>query len=195
MGIGVSGPGINNGLFIQTGDPSTVDESTPFAIGQLGQVIQVSHDTLWDPGTPRTFQYVRRAAADGTTLGTNGSVAYWSDPEAFSVTMDYSEGYSAGSGSLNTVAGVFFAAYPATAGNYGFIQVAGLGPVWMIASPTTTPAIGLSLIGSTTDGRADCTNDWDDASNLFARVHSVLNADSVGTNVVQAELFPVRNGW
>ena len=33
MSIGVSGPGIADGLFIKTGDPSTVDEAAMFADG------------------------------------------------------------------------------------------------------------------------------------------------------------------
>ena len=192
MGIGVSGPGIADGLFIKTGDPSTVDEAAMFADGQLGKVIRVDHTTLYDPGAPRTFQYILRDTTDGATILTNGTVCYWVLPEAFTVTMDVSESLS---GTADSVAGVFFAAYP-TAAQYGFIQVAGNGPVRFVDSADTTVAAGLPVFGSTTDGKADNDADWAAMPYVPLGIsRSALDAGSIGTYVGKVELCPPHNGW
>ena len=185
----------NPGSFVATGDPSTVDEATPFQPGQLGTVVAVKHSTLFSVGSaPRVFQYILRDATDGTTLVTNGGVAHWVDYDAFSVTQDESEQLG-GTGAWHQ-AGVFFAAKP-TVAQYGFIQVAGIGPLRLIDAPTAAAStLGLPCIPSTTDGRADVIADWNDSGQKpFAKTLSAKDAGSIGTHVIEALLFPDRNGW
>lgn len=176
----------------QTGDPTDLDESSPFAPGQLGTVLVMKHTALFDPGTPRVFQFVLRDSADATTLETNGGAAFVVDPTLYKVTQD--ESAQLGGTGAGNVVGVFFKNKPA-AGNVGVIQVAGDGPVRILNA--TTPAIGDVLTPSTTDGQSQATADVGTVTEkVFGTVISLKNAGSIGTHVVKANINPlVRMGW
>lgn len=177
----------------KTGDPTDLDEAEPFLPGQLGTILVMKHTALFSPGlAPRVFQYVKRAAADATTLETNGGPAFLSDPDTFEVTQD--ESAQLGGTGAGNVVGVFFKAKP-TAGNFGVIQVGGIGPVRILNA--TTPAIGDTLTPSATDGQAAATADFGTITEKpFGTVLSLKNAGSIGTHVVEASINPsVRINW
>lgn len=140
------------GVWIQTGNPETVDEATPYAPGQLG-----SRVTVVQPGprggTPgaeenraKTYQYVR-SDSSMTVAPFKGAVAWWSDSANYLVTTSATN--------RGRVAGIFQNAI--TAGNYGFIQTKGPATVKFIDGVNTDPTVaGLPVIPSATDGKADC---------------------------------------
>ena len=140
------------GVWIQTGDPETVDEATPYAPGQLG-----SRVTIIQPGprggTPgaeenraKTYQYVRTDSSM-TVAPFKGAVAWWSDSANYLVTTD--------STNQGRVAGIFQNAI--TLGNYGFIQTKGPATVKFIDGVAADPtAAGLIVVPSGTDGKAEC---------------------------------------
>lgn len=186
--------------FVKTGDPTTVNETTPFALGQLGGILPHANTTLFDPGiTPRVYQYVKRSATDTVTPAV-GQVAYWKDPDNFVVTTDVSDSISTSKG---VVAG-FFPSASLAAGNYGFIQVGGEGPVLLKGTPTATAAAGSLIFVEATpaDATCDCADNLADvaavinAGPIVATALSAKNAGSIGTDVVEAIIHPlVRFGW
>lgn len=136
------------GLYLQTGNPFTVNESTPFVLGQLGKKASIGGNTTdLDPGLgSKKVQYVKRHASDTITVAA-GSLAFWSDVDNFVVTGDLDQ--AIGGTTFPIVAGVFGAATPA-AGNYGCIQIGGVSPV-LVADSTSvsTTANGKVLVWST----------------------------------------------
>lgn len=140
------------GIWIQTGDPETVDEVSPYAPGQLG-----SRVTVIQPGPrggtpgaeenrPKTYQYIRTDSSM-TVSPYRGAVAWWADSANYLVTTAATN--------RGRVAGVFQTAI--TVGNYGFIQTKGPATVKFVDAPTANPtAAGLSVIPSGTAAKADC---------------------------------------
>ena len=140
------------GVWIQTGDPETVDEATPYAPGQLG-----SRVTIVQPGPrggtpgaeenrPKTYQYVRTDSSM-TVAPFKGAVAWWADSSNYLVTTS--------STNRGRVAGIFQNAI--TLGNYGFIQTKGPATVKFVDGVAADPtAAGLIVVPSGTDGKADC---------------------------------------
>lgn len=180
-----------DGAFVQTGDPTTVSESSPFAPGQLGKILRVANSTLFDPGViPRIYQYVFRSASDATTPAV-GQIAYVKAYDSLSVSADVSDtlGYF-------HVIGVFPSASFAV-GTYGFIQVGGVGPCLIKGSPTSAgDTSGKPIVAENADEAADIVADYNDAAGpLIGKCLTAKNAGSIGTNVVEALLCPVRVGW
>lgn len=182
---------IQGAAFVSTGDPTTVNESTPFALGQLGTVVKVKNSTLINPGLgPKIFQYVKLKA--GATAGV-GFKVIWDDYDNFVVT-------TVGSGTaanFGKYAGVTASASLA-AGNYGFIQVGGVGPALINAG--TTPAVGDLLIPDATDTEFGAVapalgTPMANTVRVEGIVLSLKNAGSIGTHVVEALLDPLRHGW
>lgn len=174
--------------FVSTGDPSTVDEATPFAPGQLGTVVTVKNSTVFDPGvSPRVFQYVK-LKSDATAA--KGAFVIWDDYDNFVVTTANSNV----SANRNKGAGFLQGTKP-TAGNYGFIQVAGQGAV--LIENGVTPAVGQQIIqGATTAGRAEIVALGTAAtSGPYGVVLSLKNAGSIGTDVVEALITVPRHAW
>lgn len=137
----------NQAIYVTTGDPTTVNETTPYAPGQLGKEITVFNTANVSPGqAAKTFKYVQ---VDSTSASPYlGSVAWWSDRDNFKVTLAATN--------RGQVAGAFQAAFP-TPGNFGYIQTGGPGIVKLIDAVTATPtAGGLFIVPSATNGKADC---------------------------------------
>ena len=137
------------GQFVQTGDPTTVNESTPYAPGQLGkEVIVTNTSASADPGQgAKIFKYVKVDSTASTTPY-KGAVAFWSDRDNFVVTTAATN--------RGHVAGIFCGVYPQV-GNYGYIQIGGPAVVKYVDAPTAEPAAtGGFVIGSSTAAKADC---------------------------------------
>lgn len=143
------------GQFVQTGDPSTVNESTPYALGQLGKELPDTYSTAAitgaaavDPGKgTRIVKYVQ-VDSTAPVAPYIGAVAWWSDRDNFKVTTSATN--------RGQVAGVFLGNYPAL-GNYGYIGVGGPFIVKFIDAVTSAPtAAGLHVIPSSTNAKADC---------------------------------------
>lgn len=181
----------NNGQFIATGDPATVDEATPFVLGQLGHVTALVKTDY--PKLPRLFQFVQRTSDDGLTIAA-GKTAKWVDYDDFKVTMDSSESFD-GVG-VNHVAGIFLGTKP-TAGSYGYIQVGGIADVFIKETPTTTPTItGLPVIDTTSDGVCDVIVAYD--SSTVARTAQVIAKTietGTGNSATECILLIDRVGW
>lgn len=180
----------NPALFVQTGDPSTVDELTPFAIGQLGMVLVVKgNTTVFSPGiSPRIYQFVK-LKSDATAA--KGAYVIWSDMDNFEVTTVN----STVSAQRNVGAGFLQGTKP-TAGSYGFIQVGGQGTV--LIENGSTPAVGQQIIaGATTAGRADTVAlGTAPTGGPYGVILTLKNAGSIGTDNVEALICPVfRLGW
>jgi hypothetical protein len=169
---------------VTTGDPTTVNDATQQ--NPLGVELTVQNTKLYDPGSPRTFKYVKRASADATTLETNGGAAFISALDTVEVTQDESAQLG-GTGAGNLVG--FFVTNAITAGNFGWIQIAGNGPVRIVTA--TTPAIGDVLTPSTTDGQTQATADFGTITEKpCGTVLTLKNAGSIGTHVVEASINP-----
>lgn len=187
----------NNGQFVSTGDPATVDEATPFILGQLGHVTALVKTDY--PKLPRLFQFVKRTSDDGTTAAA-GKLAYWVDYDDFLVTMDVSECWDGAGGitgtGYNHVAGVFLGAKP-TAGQYGYIQVGGIADVFIKETPTTNPtSAGLPIIATSTDGQADVIAAYD--STTIARTVQIIGKAieaGTGNSATECILTIDRVGW
>lgn len=137
--------------YVVTGNPDTVNESTIYAGGQLGQCVE-SND--------RGYQYVQldSGATASTTAGAVAAnqLAYWKDRSTYKVTNDsrFALLDAQANSFRNNVAGVFRAAV--TAGNYCFVLQRGraislkevgsaTGGMTLIASTSTTAADALGV--------------------------------------------------
>ena len=135
--------------FVLTGDPTTVNETTPYAPGQLGCVVLVKNTSAGvDPGQgSKTFRYVQ-VDSTATVAPFKGAVAWWSNKDTFLVTTN--------AANRGQVAGIFTSANP-NLGNFGYIQIGGPAIVKFIDAVTSAPtAAGLHVIPSATNGKADC---------------------------------------
>lgn len=174
----------NQVAVVTTGDPTTVNDTT--AQNPVGTVISVLNTKLYDPGSPRTFLYCKRAAADATTLETNGGPAFISALDTVEVTQDESAQLG-GTGAGNLVG--FFVTNAITAGNFGWICIGGNGPVRIVTA--TTPAIGDTLVPTTTDGQTNAVADFGTITEKpCGTVLTLKNAGSIGTHVVEASIVP-----
>lgn len=177
------------GIHLDNGNPATYNEatSTAFAPGLLGKIFTMSNTNSFDPGSvPRTFQIVKlHASASATAVG---QLMIWQDRDNFVVT---NAATTSTNGNRNQIAGVVLNA-SLTAGNYICMQIGGQGPVLIEAS--VTPAIGDVIIsGATTDGRCQVVAFGTAPTHLpVGLVTSLKNAGSIGTDVVEAQLFPPR---
>lgn len=177
--------------WVSTGDPTTVNESTPFVLGQLGTVVFAKNSTLFSPGlSPRAYQYVKLKA--GATAAV-GAKVIWDDYDNYVVT-------TVGTGTAVNF-GKFAGVTPSatlTAGNYGFIQVAGQAPV--LIDSGTTPAVGHLLIPDATDTEFGSLapaigTPMPSTVRFEGVILSLKNAGSIGAHVCEAIIDPIRHGW
>lgn len=153
-------------IYVITGDPVGVNETTPYAQGQLGAEVTVRNASTFGtsatgPGGAiagqvaqpdavkggKTFKYVQ-VDSTATVAPFQGAVAWWSDKDNFIVTTAATN--------RGQVAGVFCSPFPQL-GNFGFIQIQGPAIVKFVDAPTATPtAAGLHVIPSATAAKADC---------------------------------------
>lgn len=136
-------------IYVITGDPTTVNEVTPYAAGILGKEVCVTNTSgSADPGSgAKVFKYVQ-VDSTATVAPYIGAVAWWSNRDLFRVTTAATN--------RGQIAGIFTGVYPAI-GNYGYIQIAGPAIVKFIDAVTAAPtAAGLHVIPSATAAKADC---------------------------------------
>lgn len=183
-------------LFLSTGDPATVNDTTTTGGGslfipeQVGKIATVyPKSSYWNTfslgNLPLTVQYIKRSATDATTIAV-GSVAYWKDYDDFVVTSDASDAYD--TVGTNHWAGFFLGTVPA-AGNYGCIAVAGIAPILVPSSPTgTADTTGRPIVTDGGDNDCDILVAWSSAT-LGTGVAKCLSAkdtpSGIGTNVVK----------
>lgn len=181
-----------------TGDPVTFHEpsTTVFLQGALGKVFSVKNSTLFSPGIlPRVYQFILRSSTDAVTLANPGSVAYWKSYDDCTVTSDASDSYDASG--ANHVCG-FFPGIAVLAGEYGYVQVSGVGPVLLQGSPTAAASTaGLPIVAvAAQDLAVNVLLDWNDNTvEVVAKAITAKNAGSIGTDVCEAVIFPARVGW
>lgn len=126
--------------------------------GQLGKTLWVSSEQISQMYSSTigqlwagAFQYVQFASDIGAIV--RGQLMYWDqteDPDEFIVTDDID------STTFNYESFAGFALNVITAGNYGFIQIAGIASGLYVSSITGTKATGRPVMGSiATSGRID----------------------------------------
>lgn len=139
------------------GGQSGLGSRSKFA-GQLGKILTVSSEQISQMyssaiGTlyAGLYQYVQFASDVGTIAA--GQLVYWDETESlneFIVTDDVD------STTANYQSFAGFALNAVDAGNYGFIQIAGVATGRYVASITGTKATGRPVMGSVaTSGRID----------------------------------------
>lgn len=138
-------------VYVQTGNPDTVNETTPYFAGQIGQ----SYDL-----NDRAYQYVQVDSGATSSLSAGApaatKLAYWKDRSQYLVTTDSRFGLLGGAANSfrNNVAGVFMGSI--TPGNYGFILQRGraisvkeagsaTGGMVLISDTSTTACQGLGV--------------------------------------------------
>lgn len=144
----MAGSNIQEGVWIQTGNPFTTSESTPFAPGQLGKVASFANagaENGVSGQTPIKIQAVRRYATDTVAITTQGDVAFWQDTDNYVVT---SQAANAIGGTTSPLLAGVFGATNLSFGSYGFIQVGGVGVV-RVSDSTTAATVGANLVWST----------------------------------------------
>lgn len=148
----------DNGQFVQSGDPKTVDETSAnqFVAGQIGHVAALLDASPTGQGLPRLWQYVQRSSTDAVTV-VAGMTALWKDYDDFVVTADSSDSFD--TSGVNHVAGVFQGTTPASS-NYGYIQNGGIAKQLFKITPTATPTTGGLPVVAGTDGQADAFGYW-----------------------------------
>ena len=144
----------NQTAYVQSGDPETVDDVTPYAPGMVGCSVTIKQTTSGTPGSPdaesgvvKTYQYVR-GDSTMTVAPFPGAVMAWADKANYKVTTAATNRGQVAGICQNT---------PTNAGNYFYIQTEGPALVKFIDAVTSTPdATGKWVIMSATAGKADC---------------------------------------
>jgi hypothetical protein len=191
----MSGRYRQQGLYIDTGNPATVNESTPFAPGQIGKQTSFHNDAAQNGvatfPNPIDIQYVKRYATDTVAI-VAGDCAFWQDTDNNVVTAEFAS--AVGGTTAPLLAGVFIGSSLA-GGNYGFIQVGGVGPV-RLADSTAVATVGANLVWST---NREVKQDTVGTTTLLTRqVLGVLRTLTTvtGTHVsAEAVINPARLGW
>jgi hypothetical protein len=138
--------GVNpGGAWVATGNPATVNESSPEQPGQLGQAVALIPS---GQKQARQYRYVKRYATDSVTWAT-GQIVFWQDVDDAVVTGDTANEVP------GVYAGVALGTLPA-AGSYGFVQEAGVGSVLVKGTPTTDVVPGCVLVVPNNSTAADC---------------------------------------
>src|SRR5258706_15247971 len=183
-------------IWVTTGDPVSVNEATPYAVGQLGAEVTVKNTSSFGVGSisgqvaqvdagkgGKTFKFVQ-VDSTATVAPFQGAVAWWSDQDNFKVTPLATN--------RGNVAGVFSSPFPQI-GNYGFIQVQ--CPAWakFVDAPTAAPtAAGLIVIPSATNAKADCLASGSAATfPVLGRSNGVFNVTTtLGEVMLQTQQVP-----
>ncbi len=185
------------GLWISTGNPFTVSEaSPPFAPGQLGKVsafpnTNAENGVATQPA-PINVQFVKRYATD-TVASAAGGLAFWQDTDNFVVTGEPAS--AVGGTTAPLPAGVFGGTLP-SAGSYGFIQVAGVGPV-RVSDSTSAGTVGYVLVWSTNQQVKHVVSGTQTNQNFLPIVGTLrtLNTATTTNLSVEAVISVPRLGW
>lgn len=136
-------------VYLQSGDPENENTPTLHAPGLLGarftvlSPVQQPSTGATTPARSKRYQLVRTDSTM-TVSPFPGAVAYWADKTQYLVTTVNTN--------LNMVAGRFGG--NVTKGNYTCVQIGGAGLVKVLDADTATAAVGDSIIGSATAGKA-----------------------------------------
>lgn len=180
------------GQWISTGNPATVSESEPHALGQVGKITSFDNSSAQNgvATAPNAIdlQYVKRYATDTVSI-VAGDAAFWQDTDNSVVTAEFANAVGATTAPL--LAGVFIGSSLA-AGSYGFIQVGGVGPVRLLDS-TSVATVGVPLVWSTGREVQQATTAMSNKQVLG--VLRTLNT-ATGTHISAEALINVaRLGW
>jgi hypothetical protein len=192
----------DNGQFVQSGDPTTVDETAAnqFVAGQIGHVAALLDASPTGQGLPKLWQYVQRSSTDAVTIAA-GMTALWKDYDDFVVTADTSDSFVNDAGA-NHVAGLFKGTAPASS-NYGYIQVGGISKCLFKITPTVVPTTAALPVVAGTDGQADCFGYWSISGSTAASAVSpdrpfaktIAAGNSTASTSSDVVLLIDRVGW
>jgi hypothetical protein len=142
------------GGFVGPGaDPTTVNESSQYAVGDLGKIVGVSNTTLIGSTSAMTTKYFQKVQLDSGSGATCGQVLIWKDYVSYKVTTvgsTTSRNNVAGLNATGTISGGTITSN-ATAGNFIWIQIAGLA-VGLFEAGQTPAAGDMVIAGATTAG-------------------------------------------
>lgn len=188
----MSGSLTEQGVWIQTGNPFTTSEATPFAPGQIGKVSDFANNATENGvagQTPVRIQAVRRTSADTVAITSSGDVAFWNDTDNYVVTSQAAN--AIGGTTAPLLAGVF-GATNLTFGSYGFIQVGGVSLV-RVSDSTTASTVGVPLVWSTNNLVKQIGTTASNAQVLG--VLRTLNTATTTNLSVEALLSVAHLGW
>lgn len=191
----MSGSLTEQGVWIQTGNPFTVSEGTPFSVGQLGKVSDFGNNAAENGvsgQSPVKVQYVKRYTTDTVAITSAGDVAFWQDTDNYVVTSQAAN--AIGGTTAPLVAGVF-GATNLTFGSYGFIQVAGIGLV-RVSDSTTAATVGANLVWSTNNlVKQDTVGATTVLTRQVLGVLRTLNTATTTNLSVEANITVAHLGW
>lgn len=163
--------------FVWTGNPATVNESSPHLPGQLGVTVEVGN---------KKWQYVQldTGAVAANTVGVVAAndLAFWKDRTNYLVTNDLRQSEAG----RNAVAGVFGAAI--TAGYYCFVQRGGRASV---NEDSGTAAAGSIMTAHSGTG-AGCLANNEATAPVCLPVGVALGASANSVVSVELVLDPVK---
>src|SRR5262245_54432573 len=135
-----------NAVYLQSGDPEKENTPTLMEPGLLGSRFTIMNPTGKTVGTVSRSKRYQLVKTDSTmAVGPYpGATAYWADKTTYLVTTVNTN--------LNAVAGVFGGLIDK--GNYGCVQIGGPCYVKVLDADTAASAVGDSIIGSATAGKA-----------------------------------------
>lgn len=183
------------GVWIQTGNPFTSSEATPFAPGQIGKVSDFANAGTENGvagQSPIRIQAVRRTSADTVAITSQGDVAFWQDTDNYVVTSQAAS--AIGGTTAPLVAGVF-GATNLSFGSYGFIQVGGVSLV-RVSDSTTVATIGANLVWSTNNlVKQDTVGTTTLLTRQVVGVLRTLNTATTTNLSVECVLNQAHLGW
>jgi hypothetical protein len=136
-----------NAIYLQSGDPERENTPTLMEPGLLGSRFTVMNPTGKQAGAAPSRSKRYQLVKTDSTMAVGpypGATAYWADKAQYLVTTVNTN--------LNAVAGVFMGLIDK--GNYGCVQIGGPGYVKVLDADTAAAAVGDSIIGSATAGKA-----------------------------------------
>jgi hypothetical protein len=128
---------IQRAQFVQTGNPTTVNDVAPYAPGQVGSYL---------PDSDRLYQYVK---TDSNAAPAAALVAFWKDKTNYIVTTVLADANGGVGDGRNFVAGIFMNSV--TAGSYGYILKEGKGVNVKCASSPTAGDLLIANTGTNSD--------------------------------------------
>jgi len=191
----MSGSLREQGLWVQSGNPFTVSEATPFAPGQIGKVTDFANAGAENGvagQSPIIVQYVKRYATDTVAITSAGDIAFWQDTDNYVVTSQAAN--AIGGTTAPLIAGVF-GATNLTFGSFGYIQVGGVG-LARLSDSTSAGTVGAVLVWSTNNLAIQQTVGV--TTGLSKQVLGVLRTltTATGTNVsVEQNLNVAHLSW
>lgn len=169
------------GIYLRTGDPDTMNESSLFRPGELGCAFDYND---------RAYQIVKldsgATASNSVGVVAANQLAFWKDKSAYLVTNDWRQAIGGAIGTnawMNQVAGIFRTA--ATAGYYCCILQRGRT---IAVADDTSPAVGETAIASSTANTSRIAGEAVGTAPTYQPLGIVVVASSASVSYVDVDI-------